>query len=96
MLRISGEFLWRQPSSSSTYKAIISPGKMELVHALEAVQKACMILQCFREHNGHHVHLQHISKKPDATFLVPGDLGTGIHNSVAHFEGEPIVYKSVN
>lgn len=68
-------------------------GKMELVNALEAAQKAYTILQCFREHGGHHVHIQHISKKPDATFLIPGDRGTDIHDSVAHFEGEPIVYK---
>jgi nicotinamidase-related amidase len=50
-------------------------------------------LQCFREHNGLHVHIQHISKEPDATFFISGDRGTDIHDSVAHFEGEPIVYK---
>jgi nicotinamidase-related amidase len=68
-------------------------GKMELVNPLEAAQKAYTILQCFREHGGYHVHIQHISKKPDATFFIPGDRGTDIHDSVAHFEGEPIVYK---
>ena len=68
-------------------------GKMELVNPLEAAQKAYTILQCFREHGGYHAHIQHISKKPDATFFIPGDRGTDIHDSVAHFEGEPIVYK---
>jgi nicotinamidase-related amidase len=68
-------------------------GRMELVNPLEAAQKAHTILQCFREHGGYHVHIQHISKKPDATFFIPGDRGTDIHDSVAHFEGEPIVYK---
>jgi nicotinamidase-related amidase len=68
-------------------------GKHPLVNPLEAAQKAYMILQCFREHGGHHVHIQHISKKPDATYFTPGDRGTDIHDSVAHFEGEPIVYK---
>ncbi|MEW6403062.1 MAG: cysteine hydrolase family protein [Chloroflexota bacterium] len=68
-------------------------GKMELVEPLEAAKRAYMILQCFREHGGHHVHIQHVSKKPDATFFIPGDSGTDIHDSVAHFEGEPIVYK---
>jgi nicotinamidase-related amidase len=68
-------------------------GKMELVNPLEAAQKAYMILQCFREQGGHHVHIQHISKKPDATFFISGDRGTDIHDSVAHFEGEPLVYK---
>ena len=68
-------------------------GKFPLVKPLEAAQKAYMILQCFREQGGHHVHIQHISKEPDATFFISGDRGTDIHDSVAHFEGEPIVYK---
>ena len=68
-------------------------GKMELVNPLEAAKQAYMILQCFREHGGYHVHIQHISLKTDATFFVKGTSGTDIHDSVAHFEGEPIVYK---
>ncbi len=71
-------------------------GKHPLVDPLEAAQKAYLLLQCFREHrshSGHHVHIQHISKEPDATFFISGDRGTDIHDSVAHFEGEPIVYK---
>jgi nicotinamidase-related amidase len=68
-------------------------GKYPLVNPLEAAQKAYMILQCFREHNGYHIHIQHISKKPEATFFISGDRGTDIHDTVAHFEGEPIVYK---
>jgi nicotinamidase-related amidase len=68
-------------------------GKLPLVNALDAAQKAYMILQCFRERGGHHVHIQHISKQPDATYFISGDRGTDIHDSVAHFEGEPIVYK---
>ena len=68
-------------------------GKYPLVNPLEAAQKAYAILQCFREHDGHHVHIQHISNKPGATFFISGDRGTDIHDSVAHFEGEPIIYK---
>ncbi|NWG06475.1 MAG: cysteine hydrolase [Chloroflexi bacterium] len=68
-------------------------GKFPLVNPLEAAQKAYMLLQCFREHSGRHVHIQHISIKPDAAFFVRGDSGSDIHDSVAHFEGEPIVYK---
>jgi nicotinamidase-related amidase len=71
-------------------------GKHPLANPLEAAQKAYMLLQCFREHRthgGHHVHIQHISTEPDATFFISGDRGTDIHDSVAHFEGEPIVYK---
>lgn len=68
-------------------------GKLPLVNALEASQRAYMLLQCFREQGGKHVHIQHISKDPHATYFIPGDRGTDIHDSAAHFEGEPIVYK---
>ena len=68
-------------------------GKNPVVNALEAAQNAYMLLQCFRDVGGYHVHIQHISLKPDATFLIKGDSGSDIHDSAAHFEGEPIVYK---
>jgi len=68
-------------------------GKYPLVNPLEAAKNAYMLLQCFREHDGHHVHMQHISLEPDATFFIKGDSGSDIHDSVAHFEGEPIVDK---
>lgn len=68
-------------------------GKYPLVNPLAAAKKAYELLQCFREHGGRHVHIQHISLKPDASFFVKGDSGSDIHDSVAHFEGEPIVYK---
>ncbi len=68
-------------------------GKMELVQPLEAAKKAYELLQCFREHGQHHVHIQHVATKPDATFLRPEGGGADIHNSVAHFVGEPLVIK---
>ncbi len=68
-------------------------GKYPLVNPLEAAQKAYIILQCFRESGHHHVHIQHVSLEPDATFFISGDRGTDIHDSATHFEGEPIVYK---
>jgi nicotinamidase-related amidase len=68
-------------------------GKHPLVNPLEAAKNAYMLLQCFREHGGYHVHIQHISKGPGARFFISGDRGTDIHDSAAHFEGEPIVYK---
>jgi nicotinamidase-related amidase len=68
-------------------------GKLPLVNALEAAQKAYMLLQCFREQGGKHVHIQHISKDPEAGYFISGDRGTDIHDSAAHFEGEPVVYK---
>jgi len=69
-------------------------GKYPLVEPLAAAQKARMLLQCFREHGGHHhIHIQHIALKPDAPFFVRGTVGSDIHDSAAHFVGEPIVYK---
>lgn len=68
-------------------------GKMELVRPLEASQVAYELLQCFREHDLYHVHIQHVSTKPGASFFLPGDRGCDIHESAAHFEGEPLVVK---
>ncbi len=68
-------------------------GKMELVRPLEAAKKAYELLQCFREHHQHHVHIQHVATKPDATFFLPDGHGADIHDSVAHFVGEPLVIK---
>jgi nicotinamidase-related amidase len=68
-------------------------GKMELVNPLEAAQKANMLLQCFRDHKQRTVHIQHVALKPDATFFIPGDSGTDIHDVVPHFVGEPLVVK---
>jgi len=68
-------------------------GKYPLVEPLAAAKKAYMLLQCFREHGGHHIHIQHISLEPDAAVFIKGDNGSDIHDSAAHFVGEPIVYK---
>ncbi len=68
-------------------------GKMELEGALPAAKKAAALLQCFREHGGRHIHIQHESRKPGTTFFIPGTEGIRIHDLVAHFEGEPIVHK---
>jgi len=68
-------------------------GKHPLVNPEQAAKHAYELLQCFREHSGHHVHIQHISLEPDATFFIKGDSGSDIHDLVAHFEGEPIIYK---
>jgi len=68
-------------------------GKMELVEPLAAAKRAYGLLQCFRESGGQHVHIQHVATRPDATFFIPGDRGTDIHDAVAHFEGEPLIQK---
>jgi len=68
-------------------------GRMELVEPLAAARNAYELLQCFREHDLYHVHIQHVSLRPGAKFLLPGDRGTDVHEAVAHFEGEPLVIK---
>lgn len=68
-------------------------GNFPLVNPEEAAKKAYELLQCFREHSERHVHIQHIELDPDASFFVKGSTGSDIHDIVAHFEGEPIVYK---
>ena len=68
-------------------------GKMELVGSLAAAKKAYELLQCFREHHQHHIHIQHVSTRPGATFFLPDGDGVNIHDSVAHFVGEPLVIK---
>jgi nicotinamidase-related amidase len=76
-----------------TQKDYFPGGRMELVQPLDAAKKAYELLQCFREHHQYHVHIQHVALKPDATFFLPGTDGTDIHDSVAHFVGEPLVIK---
>ncbi len=68
-------------------------GKMELEGAQQAARRAAALLQCFREHGGRHIHIQHESIRPGATFFLRGTEGIAIHDSVAHFEGEPLVVK---
>jgi len=68
-------------------------GRKELVKPQDAAKNAYELLQCFREHDLYHVHIQHVSIRPGATFFLPGDRGADIHDSVAHFEGEPLVIK---
>jgi nicotinamidase-related amidase len=68
-------------------------GKGELYGPLEAAMKARQLLQCFREHKQPTVHIQHLSTRPGATIFIPGTEGANIHDSVAHYEGEPLVQK---
>jgi nicotinamidase-related amidase len=68
-------------------------GRMELVKPFEAARKANELLQCFREQDQLHVHIQHVSTDAGASFFLPGTSGTDIHDVVAHFEGEPLVIK---
>lgn len=68
-------------------------GAYALVGAPAATKKAGSLLQCFRDHSGHHIHTQHENRSNGSIFCVPGTDGIRIHDLVAHYEGEPIVYK---
>lgn len=50
-------------------------GTMELVDAEAAVAQAARLLQGFRRSGAPVVHVQHIAKRPGATFFLPGTVG---------------------
>jgi nicotinamidase-related amidase len=68
-------------------------GTMELVDAEPAVAKAAQLLTAFRQRGWPIVHVQHIAKRPGATFFLPGTTGAEIHASVRPSDGERIVTK---
>lgn len=57
-------------------------GNMELVGSEAAATKARKVLDHFREQNLPVIHVQHISKRPNATFFVANTPGVEIHSLV--------------
>lgn len=68
-------------------------GRMELVGSLEAGAEAGRLLRAFRERGEPVIHVQHISKRPGATFFLPDTEGAKIHESVAPLPSETVVTK---
>lgn len=68
-------------------------GTMELVGAGDAVGQACTLLRAFRARGSPVVHVQHIAKRPGATFFLPGTAGAEIHEAVKPAAGEAVVTK---
>jgi nicotinamidase-related amidase len=68
-------------------------GAAELVGSKEASEKAKLVLEKFRNEKGLVIHVQHVANRPDATYLLPGALGTEIHENVTPKSGEKIVVK---
>jgi nicotinamidase-related amidase len=68
-------------------------GANELVGSEEAVQQAKTLLEAFRDRGLPLFHIQHVSKRPGATFFLPNTKGVEIHPAVAPVAGEPIVTK---
>ena len=68
-------------------------GTMELVDADAAVAQAARLLAAFRAKGLPIFHVQHIAKRPGATFFVPGTAGAEIHRAVQPAPGERVVVK---
>ena len=68
-------------------------GRMELVGAEAAAQRAKEALSYLRRHNLPVVHIQHITTRPGATFFIPDTDGIPIHPGVAPLAGEPVFVK---
>ena len=68
-------------------------GNMELVAMERAAQNAGLLLKKFREKQFAVFHIQHVSKRPGATFFLPGTKGVEIHKSVAPKPDEVIIEK---
>jgi len=68
-------------------------GTMELVGAEAAVSQARNLLQAFRGRGLPIFHIQHIAKRPGATFFLPGTKGAEIHAAVTPGAGEALITK---
>jgi len=68
-------------------------GALPVVGATEAATKAAELLAAFRQHALPVIHIQHIAKRPGATFFLPGTAGAEIHPSVAPQSGETVFVK---
>ena len=68
-------------------------GKMELVGALEAANKAARVQRHFRQLGLPVIYVQHIALSPTATFFLPDTYGAEIHQDVAPINNEQVVVK---
>ena len=69
-------------------------GKMTLVGIEKAANNAKKLLDKCREAKLPVFHVQHISKRPDASFFLPDTKGVKLHESVDPLPGEIVVQKS--
>ena len=68
-------------------------GKMELVGMERVSRNSTLLLSLFREKRLPIVHVQHISKRPGATFFLLGSEGADIYEAVAPQPGEILIQK---
>lgn len=57
-------------------------GKMELIDMEKAVKKAAKLLKTFRTLDQPTFFIKHLSKRPNATFFVPGTQGMDLRASI--------------
>jgi nicotinamidase-related amidase len=69
-------------------------GRMELDGALAAGANAGRLLTHFRKLGRPVIHIQHLSLRPGATYLLPGTTGADVHDSVAPQAGEIVLQKN--
>jgi nicotinamidase-related amidase len=68
-------------------------GAMEVVGADAAGAQAARLLEAFREQRRPVIHMQHIAKRPGATFFLPGTPGAEIHARVRPKGDEAVLQK---
>jgi nicotinamidase-related amidase len=68
-------------------------GKMELADMDEAAKKAAELLKAFRTSGKPIFFIRHLSKRPEATFFIPGTQGPDIHASVSPLPEETVIEK---
>jgi nicotinamidase-related amidase len=68
-------------------------GNMELIQPEKAAANAQLLLKIFRKDGLPIVHIQHISTRPGATFLLPDTYGSEINEMVAPEQGETVIIK---
>ncbi len=69
-------------------------GRMELSGSMEASEKIKKMIGFFREEKKPVIHVQHISKGPNASFFLPGTEGIEFHENVLPEGDEKVVQKN--
>jgi nicotinamidase-related amidase len=68
-------------------------GTMTLIDSERTAENAKLLLDKFRDKGSPIIHIQHIAKKPTATFFLPDTKGAEIHNLVKPLPTEKIIIK---
>ena len=69
-------------------------GRMEVEGSVKASQRAKEVLTFFREKRMPVVHIQHLSIRPGAKYLLPDTDGIVIHENVRPLAGEAVIPKN--